>query len=258
MSTVSMSRVKIIFSFILVSGCSDKYYQDFFLNEITSDQSAYNGYLIERSDGLYSLDGISVQDSSFGILLVHGYYPLSWPKKGYEWTKAILKLAGCKRSIWWLKHNWNECPEKSANRLDNAIDSIVSKNKQLDSLWIIGHSYGGLIVSDIAEKWNHSFPLSVHAIAAPLSGSYERLNACQTKGKTTYTFSPSVKYTQWKTDHMSDGAFKKLEMDPQDVSLNNGVQIQLPKTWKDNRLGHNRSIQYVIDFLIEAIDPVLR
>ena len=106
MSTVSMSRVKIIFSFILVSGCSDKYYQDFFLNEITSDQSAYNGYLIERSDGLYSLDGISVQDSSFGLLLVHGYYPLSWPKKGYEWTEAILKLAGCKRSIWWLKHNW--------------------------------------------------------------------------------------------------------------------------------------------------------
>ena len=57
---------------------------------------------------------------------------------------------------------------------------------------------------------------------------------------------------------MSDGAFKKLEMDPQDVSLNNGLQIQLPKTWKGNRLGHNRSIQYVIDFLIESIDPALR
>ena len=76
-----MSRVKIIFSFFLVSGCSDKYYQDFFLNEITSDQSEYDGYLIERNDGVYPLRGVSVADSSFGILLVHGYYPSSWPKK---------------------------------------------------------------------------------------------------------------------------------------------------------------------------------
>ena len=75
MSTVSMSRVKIIFSFILVSGCSDKYYQDFFLNEITSDKSEYDGYLIARNDGVYPLRGVSVEDSSFGILLVHGYYP---------------------------------------------------------------------------------------------------------------------------------------------------------------------------------------
>ena len=253
-----MSRVKIIFSLFLVTGCNDKYYQDLLLSEIKSDQTTYNGYLIERSDGVYPLNGVSVRDSSFGILLVHGYYPSSWPKKGYEWTKAILNLADCKRSIWWLKHNWNECPEKSANRLDYAIDSLVRKNNHLDSLWIIGHSLGGLIVSYIAEKWSHSFSLSVHAIAAPLSGSYERLNACQTKGKTTYTISPFVKYTQWRTDHKSDGAFKRLEMDPQDVILDNGVQIQLPKTWKDNRLGHNRSIQYVINFLIESLNPALK
>ena len=250
-----MIKIKIVIAFFLIKGCSNKNYQHFQLSKITTDKATYNGYLIERNEGVYPLNGASITDSSFGLLLVHGYYPSSWPTKGYEWTEAILSLAKLERPVWWFRHNWHECPEKSTIKLNNAIDSIINKNTHLDSLWIIGHSYGGLIVSDLAEKWNHSFLLSVHAIAAPLSGSYDRVNSCQTKGKPVYTISPSVKYTQWKTDHMSDGAFKHLNIDPQDVILKNGVNIELPKTWKKNRLGHNRSIQYVTNFLIKSLNP---
>ena len=68
-------------------------------------------------------------------------------------------------------------------------------------------------------------------------------------GKKEYIFGKSVKYIQWKTIFKEDGAYKHLGDDPQDVNIINGKSIVLPKTWNNRRLGHNLSIQWVVDQL---------
>ena len=64
--------------------------------------------------GDYVVRARSVLDAtSFGIILVHGYYPLNWETKGHEWNKAIHQAADLGRPIWWLRYRWFDCPEKS-------------------------------------------------------------------------------------------------------------------------------------------------
>ena len=247
---------KLLLASLLLFGCSNKNHKDLVLSKIQTDKSQYNGYLIEREEGIHSLDGFNEIDSSFGVVLVHGYYPPSWSTKGYEWTKAIQELTEINRPIWWFRYDWYNCPENNSAKLVSAIDSIINNDSHLDSLWVIGHSYGGLIVSEMAEKWKKNFPISIHAIAAPLSESDKPLNNCLVRGKAGYNIASTVKYLQWRTDHKSDGAFKSLEKNPQNVTIKNGDYIVLPKDWEGGRLGHNRSIQYVVDYLITSLNPV--
>ena len=61
----------------------------------------------------------------------------------------------------------------------------------------------------------------------------------------------NINYFQWRTLHLQDGAFKKLEYDPQEITINNGKTILLPKEWDGGRLGHNRSILFVSGLIID-------
>ncbi len=245
---------KLVFVCLILFGCSETYHKDFILEHITTELNQYNGYLIDRDDGLHYLEGYHKSDSSFGIILVHGRYPPTWPTKGFEWSVAIKNLSSAKRPIWWFKHNSNDCPEFSSNLLRLSIEKLLDTNPHLDSLWIVGHSLGGLIVSDLAENWNTKLPISIHAIAAALNDERSHVYDCKIKGKKIYNISESVKYIQWRTVHKNDGAFKDLANDPQDVIINNGNYVLLPKTWKKERLGHNLSIQLVIKQLKSQID----
>ena len=158
-------------------------------------------------------------------------------------------LARLKHPVWWFRHNWFNCPDSSIAYLKSQIETLIHTNPHLDSLWVIGHSLGGLIVSNLAELWDNEFPVAVHAIAAPLKGISRQLQECKSKGKNLYLINESVRYIQWRTDYKEDGAFKHLEQDPQDVILKNGKYVLLPKTWNERRLGHTLSIQWVVDQL---------
>ena len=96
-------------------------------------------------------------DSSFGILAVHGFYPKQWETKGFEWASPLQELTKLKKPIWWVKYDWFDCPDSSVQYLSKKIDSLITDNPNLDSLWVIGHSLGGYIVSNLAEKWNNDF-----------------------------------------------------------------------------------------------------
>ena len=111
-----------------------------------------------------------------------------------------------------------------------------------------------MVVSDLGEKWESNLKLNIHAIAAPLGHYNERLNSCEVRGKEKYTFSDDVDYVQWRTLKYIDGAFKHLEEDPQNVDLINGDYILLPKEWNGKRLGHNLSIQLVVDQFLDKIN----
>ena len=230
-------------------GCTKPDHKDLLLHKLTAKKSEYNGYLIDRPNGLHRMQGYTQTDSSFGIIAVHGHYPSAWPTKGFEWVVPMKNLARLERPVWWFRHDWFNCPDSSIAYLKSQIDTLIHHNHHLDSLWVIGHSLGGLIVSNFAELWDNEFPVTVHAIAAPLKGTSRQLDECQSKEKNLYLINKSVRYIQWRTDYKQDGAFKHLEKDPQDVILKNGKYILLPKTWDESRLGHNLSIQWVIDQL---------
>ena len=48
------------------------------------NKSNYDEYLIDRSNGLHRLVGINEKDSTYGIIIVHDYYPMGWQTKGFE------------------------------------------------------------------------------------------------------------------------------------------------------------------------------
>ena len=217
------------------------------LDSIYIDKWEYNENLINVSLGLNEIEGYKKSVTSYGFILVHGYYPSQWPTKGFEWTLALNNLTSTETPIWWFRHDWNACPEHNSFLLKEALNDLIILNASLDSLILIGHSSGGFIVTDLAEKWEYDFPLSVHAIAAPLLGVGTRLDDCKVKGKKEYVINEHVRYTQWLTDHMSDGLFRRFEQDPQKVIIKNGNTIFLPKLYLGKRLGHNLSIQAVVD-----------
>ena len=67
-------------------------------------------------------------------------------------------------------------------------------------------------------------------------------------------FGTNVEYIQWRTAIEVDGIFKNLDYDPQEVNLKNGKFVLLPKEWNGKRLGHNLSIQLVMEQLIKEIN----
>ena len=180
---------------------------------------------------------------------MHGFYPVGWPTKGYEWTEAIKSMTESKFPIWWFRHNWTECPETISEILYSYLDSLKRNNNNLEELIVVGHSSGGLIVADLAEKWNSNFKLSVHCIAAGLNRYRDRLRYCSVQGKDEYVFGSNVDFIQWRTSKKVDGIFKNFDIDPQEVVLKNGDYVLLPEVWNEKRLGHNLSIQLVMDQL---------
>ena len=232
---------------LFVLSCTESNHPDLLLNKLKINTSDYDEYLINRSNGIHRLGGINEKDSTWGIIATHGYYPMGWLTKGFEWVNPIVELSHRKIPIWFFKYDWNDCPENSADYLYRETEKLIDNNSHLDSLWIIGHSLGGVVTSLFAEKWDREFPITIHSIAAPLVGMERQRSDCENISRTAYKISSTVSYTQWKTVQTQDGAFKNLKFNPQEVFIDGGTSILLPGEWNNSRLGHNRSIQWVCE-----------
>ena len=239
---------------VLLSGCGLNTRKGLEASKIILEKSKYDEYLINRSNGIHDLLGYTPKDSSKGIVLVHGFYPPNWPKKGFEWTKALKSMTKTQYPVWWFRHEWNDCPEENSRLLALALDSLKNNIEGLKLVYVIGHSNGGLIVADLAEKWDSNLHLSAHSIASGLNHYRDRLKSCEVQGKKEYVFGENVEYLQWRTSKEIDGIFKNLDYDPQEVELKNGNYVLLPKVWNGDRLGHNLSIQLVMEELINEIN----
>ena len=248
-------RICLVTILSFIAGCATLSNNSKFLsvNELSLDKKIYNEYLIDNPNGLHKLSGLNVRDSTLGIILVHGYYPKKWDTKGFEWVTPIFMLSEATIPLWFFRYDWNECPNNSADFLDSQIENLILNNPGLDSLWILGHSFGGIVSSLFSEQWDQNFPLTVHTIATPLATNRFEDSHCSFKGKKTYEINENITYTQWKTVKNQDGAFKHLEFDPQNVLIKGGKVITLPETWKNTRLGHNKSIQWVCEKVIRKI-----
>ena len=242
-----------ILAFLFVVGCDQQQYSDFNLTKFHYIKKDYNEYIIQRENGFHRLTGYQVADSTYGIVVLHGYYPWGWTTKGFEWAEPLHELSKFKVPIWLYRYDWNQCPDQIAEEYIEAMNSFVEENSFLDSIWVMGHSYGGMIAALGSEQWNHSIPLTVHSIAAALAGTDRFRSQCKFSKETGYFIDNNVRFTQWRTVHEQDGAFKKMETDPQITTLYNGYFIDLPSFWGDIRLGHNLSIKWVCKSLLNTL-----
>ncbi len=184
-------------------------------------------------------------------LLVHGY-----KSQGYEWIYALQQLTKSSE-VYVLRWDWTLCPQQGAQVLTQGLNTLQELNPQAD-IHIYGHSYGGVISSITAANYQSPKPLTVNVIASPVGG-YPRLEqrCAQSVSKLTQNLSKhnqtpnkALNIHQWRTQKDLDGAFKDMDNDPQQVDWHGTVTL-LPREYKGHRLGHNWSISWVIDQVIQ-------
>ena len=234
-----MKKAFLFILFFLSSGCDSKPNPPILLRQLNQLNIEEAGeLLINRNDGLYKIERTFESDSSFGIIFVHGYGSF-----GKEWVKPVRYLSCQSVQTYWYRWDWNQCPDSAAEQL---LEKLLAFTEEMnyDSLWILGHSYAGLIVALMSEEWRGNTKLTIHSIAAPLKGMPQSKLFCNFE-KQKYNPNQNTKLIQWKTVHMNDNAFNRYENNPQIVEIIDGDIRQLLGEWNGTRLGHNRSISFV-------------
>ena len=229
----------------VLSNCKKPNDKPLELSYLYKNKDQDDNNLIKRSNGFHRVNGITIKDSSYGIIAVHGYYPEKWKAKGSEWIKPLIVISEKNVPMWFFRYDWNNCLEKSTNYLHEQLEPFINEHDYLDSLWIVGHSMGGIITALLSEQWDLKTPITVHSVAASLGGYNKKISGCDKFKKKNYTINEKVKFIQWKTIKDQDGIFSKMDYDPQIVNLAGGKSILLPRESGGERLGHNFSLYWV-------------
>ncbi|MDA9322077.1 alpha/beta fold hydrolase [Gammaproteobacteria bacterium] len=230
----------LIFSFFAAS-CSDSPTSHIQLKDFIDDVSVQKlgQGLIDLPYGLNALES-GLSESEEILIAVHGSR-----SQGYEWVYPLKSIDSLKKEMYFYRWPDQGCFEAPAEKLIKDISNILLENPSLNKVILIGHSYGGILVSDVLKKWANKIPVEAHIIASPLAGSDLLINSCN--------YSPIKKIKansalfEWRTQHQLDSAFKDTLPNPQDISIIGSSITILPDTYKGNRLGHNWSISWVAD-----------
>ena len=230
----------LIFSFFAAS-CSDSSISHIQLKDFVDDVPVQKlgQRLIDLPYGLNALES-GLSESEEVLIAVHGSR-----SQGYEWVYPLKSIDSSKKEMYFYRWPDQGCFEEPAEKLIKDISNILLENPSFNKVILIGHSYGGILVSDVLKKWANKIPVEAHIIASPLAGSDLLISTCN--------YSPIKKIKansvlfEWRTQHQLDSAFKDTSPNPQDISIIGSSITILPDTYKGNRLGHNWSISWVAD-----------
>jgi len=168
--------------------------------------------------------------------------------EGYEWIYPLTKLDQKDRLTLFYRWDDRSCFLASALQLNQEILSLLEENSTIEKVVLLGHSYGGILLTWFIENWKSNTPIEIHTIASPLAGLNSITSSCNyvpPKQK-----SKNVKSVQWRTIKTLDNAFKNLSFDPQLINFKGHEVRNLPDKYKGKRLGHNWSLCYVADEII--------
>ena len=195
--------------------------------------------LIDLPYGLNDLEP-SAGDSQEIFIAVHG-----GSSEGYEWIHPIRKIDTKQKHMYFYRWPDNGCFQSSAEELVNKIYNLLNQDNSFKKVILMGHSYGGILVTDVLKHWNVVTPLEVHVVASPLLGTTMLKSICGYEPIKIIPNNSSL--FEWRTQHQLDSAFKDLTVDPQQINIKGSLVTVLPDTYKGNRLGHNWSISWVAD-----------
>ena len=210
------------------------------LNELSegSEIRASGLQLMENQPGLIQLRDGSASNDSVLVVAVHGYL-----SSGYEWVTGVKSLGSHYGSLFFFRYDWDRCPRDIAAELSNLIKE-VSEKRAYARIVVFGHSYGGVVVTQLAGMLEGQ-NAEIHVIAAPLAGFRGITDQC---GPLEYgSWAKTVRVIQHKTVKDQDGAFRELDVDPQQIDLPFYEVRTLPPTMDGHRLGHNWSVTWVLD-----------
>ena len=196
--------------------------------------------LIRLDFGLNPLERFNGKEKIL-LISVHGSQ-----SEGYEWIYPLQTLDTEKSATFFYRWNDNKCYLSSAEKLNSYLSREINNFPDLEKVVLIGHSYGGVLVTSMIENWNNYLPADIHSVAGPIGSEFNRGGCKYTPPKLT---SDKAVFYQWKTQHHLDAAFKRLKNDPQNLALTGSVVTRLPESYRGRRLGHNWSISWVADEL---------
>ncbi len=200
--------------------------------------------LMALADGLHPLEqpGAGQEAPESMLVGVHGY-----ASEGYEWVYPLKTMDDNATATFFYRWDYSRCPSIAADKLATPVLALAAEQGTA-SIRIIGHSLGGVLVSHLVSR-DWPLPTEVHAIAAPLVGMADLNTRCGYEPP--QVIGHNVRFYQWRTQHELDGAFSRLEIDPQIVSVPGMVVTTLPNDYNGHRLGHNWSISWVADELTQ-------
>lgn len=198
--------------------------------------------LMDLDYGLNPLE-VSNNQEDIAVIGVHG-----GRSEGYEWVYPLKTIDKKDRLILFYRWDDSSCFQPSALKLDQEILSLLKEKPVISKIVLIGHSYGGILLSWFIENWGKNIPIEIHTIASPLAGIDRIPFSCDYV--VPKKIRKNVQSIQWRTIKSIDNAFKDLAFDPQLITLEGHVVKQLPKKYRGKRLGHNWSISYVADEII--------
>ena len=166
--------------------------------------------------------------------------------EGYEWIYPLQTLDTENSATFFYRWDDRKCYLSSAESLTFYLKEVLKSLPETEKVVIIGHSYGGVLVTSLVEGWKHSLSTEIHSVAGPIGSPFSR-GGCN--------FNPpkdipdKLTFYQWRTQHHLDVAFRGLKNDPQNLDLIGSKVTRLPETYRGRRLGHNWSISWVADEL---------
>jgi hypothetical protein len=206
----------IFYTFALVFftvGCGNAPQPPIQLNDLSNDISVkkLGERLIDLPYGLNTLE--ANQDVAQEIFIaVHGA-----GSEGYEWIYPIKTIDSKQKHMYFYRWHDNGCFQSSAVELANEINNLLSQNNSFKKVSLIGHSYGGILVTHVLKLWNAATPLEVHVVASPLLGTSTVKSIC---GYEPIEMLPNnTSLFEWRTQHQLDSAFKDLSEDPQQINI---------------------------------------
>ena len=237
-----MKRSSVIFLLIFfIFGCDSPSVTSIQLSDFDKDISVekLGKQLMAFSHGLNALES-NMSNANEVLIGVHGRN-----SEGYEWVYPLKVLNTNNKEIYFYRWPDDGCYQAPAENLILEIEGLLDTYPKIQKVTLMGHSYGGIVVSHIVENWSSETAFEAHIIASPLAGTEAFIQSCN--------FEPLKKIKnnivlfEWRTQQELDNAFKGLENNPQDINILGSHVTTLPDTYKGNRLGHNWSISWVAD-----------
>ena len=199
--------------------------------------------LMALAEGLHALE--STSSASELLISVHGF-----ASEGYEWVYPLQTLDSASISVWFFRWDYRGCPQPAAEQLLRAV--AAARSPETTKVHLVGHSYGGVLLTSVLSNWNLDLPAEVHLVAAPIRGM-PGANRCAYAPPTSVANNVTV--YEWRTRHELDGAFKDLAEDPQVIALPGSTVTRLPADYNGVRLGHNRSLSWVAEQIAASRQP---
>ena len=163
-----------LFLALFIASCSNQPQPRIQLKDFTNDVSVkkLGRRLIDLPYGLHSMEP-SIDGSQEIFITVHG-----GSSEGYEWIYPIKTIDTKQKHMYFYRWPDNGCFQSSAEELAVQINNLLSQNNSFKKVSLIGHSYGGIVVTHVLKHWNAPTPLEVHVVASPLLGTSMLRNMC--------------------------------------------------------------------------------